>query len=503
MGLNVLQKYLGRMKLLVWVVFLALTAGGTQAQTSAVIQKFITEIPASDFFESATAYGPMRQDIPVVPLMNGSELLGYVYITSDFVSTTGYSGKPIHVMVAIDTDAILLRADLVKHSEPIVLIGIPNHKIKALTESYSGLDIVAEAAAGGSGHDLDIISGATVTIMIIDDSIVRSGIKVARLLRLGGLNNDAANAGPTHILNMDENSLRDWISMAGDGTTRRMILDVGQINEAFAASGDDRVLKHVEPGNPEDTYIELHTALVSAPSIGRSLLGEAEYSNLVDWLEPGEQAILLMGRGSYSYKGSGYVRGGIFDRIQLIQGDISVRFRDRQQRRLGELAAAGSPTFSELDIFKIPSDAEFDPTKPWRIQLLAQRVVGPVEKTFLTFDLGYNIAPQYLTALASPVMAVVTETEEDAAARAALWKRIWNSKTVEIGVLVGMLTILTGVFFFQFQATRHARVFYWFRIGFLAVTLVFLGWDQNAQLSVVNLMALSASLVNGLAGMHF
>ncbi len=478
-------------------IALLVFAGNAQAQSQPVLQKFLNEIPASEFIPGATAYGPMLDNIPAVPVMKGGTVMGHAYITSDFVSTTGYSGKPIHVMVAIDADAKLLRAELVEHSEPIVLIGIPDRKIKALTESYSGLDIVAEAAAGGSGHDLNIISGATVTIMIIDDSIVRSSIKVARALGLGGLNNDAANAGPTHILNMDETSINDWATMSGDGTVRRMTLDVGQINTAFEETGDDRVLKHAEPGEPDDTYIDMHTALVSAPSIGRSLMGGAEYGNLVDWLEDGEQAILLMGRGTYSYKGSGYVRGGIFDRIQLIQGDISVRFHDRNQRRLGELAASGAPVFKELDIFKIPADAEFDPTKPWRIQLLSQRVVGPVEKTFLTFDLGYNIPEQYLTALAPAVPDAVIESEEDAAARAALWQRIWKSKKVEIGILVAMLTVLTGVFFFQVQATKNARVFYWFRMGFLVLTLGFLGWHQNAQLSIVNLMALGASMTSG------
>jgi len=468
-----------------------------QAQTAPVLERFLGELPASEFVEDATAYGAMLENIPAVPILNGHETLGHAFITSDFVSTTGYSGKPIHVMVAIGPDGKLLRAELVKHSEPIVLIGIPDRKIRALTASYSGLDIIAEAAAGGSGHDLDIISGATVTIMIIDDSIVRSSIKVARALGLGGLASDTEGAGPTHVLNMDENSTSDWSTMSGDGTVRRMTLDIGQINSAFEATGDPRVLKHIEPGEDGDIYIDMYAALVSAPSIGRNLMGEAEYGNLVEWLEDGEQAILLAGRGAFSYKGSGYVRGGIFDRIQLIQGDISVRFHDRQQRRLGELAASGSPSFTELDIFKIPADAEFDPTKPWRIQLLAQRVIGPVEKTFLTFDLGYNIPEKYLTPLTPQSPAVAVETADDKSARAALWQRIWNSKKVEIGILIAMLTVLTGVFFFQKHATRNARKFYWFRMGFLLLTLVFLGWHQNAQLSVVNLMALGASLTSG------
>ena len=192
------------------------------------------------------------------------------------------------------------------------------------------------------------------------------------------------------------------------------------------------------------------------------------------------------------------MRGGIFDRIQLVQGDISVRFRDRQNRRIRVVAAEGAPKFTEKDIFKIPADSGFDPTRPFRIQLLVQRAVGPVEKTFLTYDLGYNIPPRYLTLLtpATPAVAVI-DTEGDSAARTELWQRIWRGKKVEIALLIGMLTVLTGVFFFQFQATRHARAFYWFRMGFLAMTLGFLGFAQNAQLSVVNLMALVASMREG------
>jgi NosR/NirI family transcriptional regulator, nitrous oxide reductase regulator len=476
---------------------LLFATSAAQAQKLPVLQQFLDKYPASEFVDGATGYGALRDDLPVVPVLKDGAPLGYAFITSDFVGTTGYSGKPIHVMVAIDAAAKLLSVELVKHSEPIVLIGIPDKKIKALTQSYSGLDIVTEAAAGGAGHDLDIISGATGTIMIIDDSIVRSSIKVARALGLGGLNRAAANAGPAYELNMGYTRTSDWTTMAGDGSVRRLSLDVSQINAAFADTGDERVFKFQEQGAPGDTYIDMYAALASAPAIGRSLMGDAEYRNLTDWLDEGEEAILLAGRGLYSYKGSGYVRGGIFDRIQLIQGDISVRFRDRQHRRLGAVAADGAPSFTELDVFKIPAGSGFDASKPWRIQLLSQRVVGPVEKTFLTWDLDYRLPAQYLTSLAPPVAAIALEDDSDTAARTALWQRIWKDKQVDIAVLITMLTVLTGVFFFQKQATRNARAFYWFRMGFLLLTLVYLGWYQNAQLSVVNLMALGTSLVTG------
>ncbi len=457
------------------------------------LASFLPDIAPADLAEGADAFGPVRDDVKVAPVLRGDQTVAWAFLTSDFVGTTGYSGKPIHVVAAIDADAVLTGVKLVKHSEPIVLIGIPNSKMVALTEGYAGLDLKAEAASGGDAHELDIISGATVTIMVIDDSLVRAGIKVSRALGLGGLSQ--VQTGPKREIDMTQDAVEDWTTLSGDGSVRRMTLDIGQINKAFEDTGDERAAKRPEAGEPGDTYIDMHVALVSVPSIGKSLLGEAEYKNLVDWLEPGEHALLMLGRGAYSYKGSGYVRGGIFDRIQLIQGDNNVRFFDRQQRRLGALATDDSPSFVELDLFKIPADAEFDPAEPFRIQLLAQRAVGAIEKTFLTYDLGYKLPPRFLLPVEVPV--VVEDATAEAAAKSALWKRIWNDKQVEIAVLGAMLLVLTGVFFFQFHATMNARAFYWFRIGYLSVTLVFLGWYANAQLSVVNLMALAGSLRSG------
>ncbi|MCE8509173.1 regulatory protein NosR [Ruegeria pomeroyi] len=458
------------------------------------LPRFLAALAPADLAPGADAFGPLREDVPVAPVLKGGETVAWAFLTSDFVGTTGYSGKPIHVIAAIDAGAVLTGVKLVEHSEPIVLIGIPNSRMVALTEGYQGLDLKREAETGGEGHDLDIISGATVTIMVIDDSLVRAGLKVARALGLGGLS-PATPEGPRREIDMGQTGTSDWFTLSGDGSVRRMTLDIGQVNAAFEATGDARAIKRPEPGAPEDTFIDMHLALVSVPEIGRTLLGEAEYANLQNWLEPGEQAILVLGRGAYSFKGSGYVRGGIFDRIQLIQGDSAVRFFDRQQRRLGAVAAEDAPGFTELDLFKIPADAEFDPAAPFRLQLLVQRAVGAVEKSFLTFDLGYRLPERFLLPAAAPV--VVEDAGDEAAAKAALWQRIWKDRTVEIGILSAMLLLLTATFFFQFQATMNARVFYWFRIAYLTATLFFIGWYANAQLSVVNLMALAGSLRTG------
>lgn len=478
-------------------------AGIGAGHSEPLVAKFLDKVDVSELVPGADSLGELRSDIPVIPALNGSKTVGFVFLTSDFVTTTGYSGKPIHVVMAVDNDAKVTGVNLVKHSEPIVLIGIPDSKIKAVTEKYAGLDLIKEAEAGGSAHELDIVSGATVTIMVIDDSIVRAGLKVARQLGLGGLKAELKSSGPTKEMlrpTGDDVAVSDWQTLSGDGSVRSLRLDVGQVNQAFIESGDQRAIKRPEKGDPDATFIDLQLALVSAPEIGRTLLGDDEYANLLAWLDEGEEAILVLGRGKYSFKGSGYVRGGIFDRIQLIQGDDATRFFDKKHRRLGRLAPDDAPTFTELDLFKVPVEMGLDPTEPLRLQLLVQRAVGAIDKTFLTFDLGYRL-PDRLTKLVAPSKTGVTaQVSGDFAASdpdelSHLWKRIWQSKRVEVVVLGAAIGILTLVFFFQMQVSKHARFTYWFRIGFLTFTLLYLGWYANAQLSVVNVLAFFSSVM--------
>ncbi len=469
------------------------------------LPRFLAEVSPDTLVSDATGFGPMREDIPAAPLLRGTERIGWVFITSDYVGTTGYAGKPIHTMVAIDDDARIIGLELAAHSEPIVLIGIPESRIRDLMQDHVGLDLAAAAEAGGDIQDLNIISGVTVTVMVIDDSIVRSGIRVARNLGLGGLAPLKAPAGPQFELDAEAQAADDWFTLVGDGTVRRMSLDVGQVNAAFAAMDDPRATNRPLTGPDDARFIDMYATLASVPTIGRTLIGEREFANLQDWLDEGEHALLVAGRGSYSFKGSGYVRGGVFDRLVLVQGEQSIRFRDRDNRRLRTLEVSGAPSFDELDLFRIPAEYEFDPTEPWRLQLLISRDVAALERVFTTFDLGFQMPRLYLNEVPQTAVPAVDlhDREAELAAQQALVERIWWDRRFEIGGLVVMLSVLTGAFFFQMFLTRAARVTYWFRMGFLTFTLFFLGWYAAAQLSVVNILALVESMREGFSWQAF
>src|SRR6056297_581976 len=216
-----------------------MTAIAATADEAAELPRFLDKVEAGQLVPGADGFGAVREDLPVAPVLKNGERVAWAFLTSDFAGTTGYSGKPIHVVAAIDPDAVMTGAVLVEHSEPIVLVGIPEAKMRGVIEGYAGLDLKEEAAQSGTAHALDIISGATVTVMVIDDSLVRGGLKVARALGLGGLS-PVVQKGPARELKPGEPEIRDWQALAGDGSVRGLTLDVGQVNRGFQKRGDAR-----------------------------------------------------------------------------------------------------------------------------------------------------------------------------------------------------------------------------------------------------------------------
>lgn len=489
-----------------FAMFLMLATPASAARLS----EFLAGVAPSESFPGADRIGAPQGEPPLAPAYQGGRLLGHVYLNTDVTDATGYSGKPIHMLVAIDTDGVIRGIRLRDHKEPIVLIGIPEQRVVAAMNRLVGAAMAPIARGEARPPQADIVSGATVTVLVMADSVVRSAVRLIRAGRIGNAAAGAVPVAPAATLAPGPGEVRDWESLVGDGSVRRLLLSIGDVNEAYARSGNAAAAENPEQGEPDDIFIELFAAPVSVPTIGRSLLGDEDYERLTRRLAPGQHAILVAGHGVYSFKGSGYVRGGIFDRIEVIQEGRTIRFRDRDHTRLGEIMADGAPDLPEIALFVVPVDTGFDPTQPWQLQLLVQRATGARDKAFLTFELGYTLPEGYLLRPATPA-AAVPEAARPAAPvsdavdplEEALWQRIWRTKTWDVGITTVALLILTGIFFFQDQLVRRPKLYRWVRFAFLTWTLVWLGWYANAQLSVVNVLTFTNALITGFRWEYF
>ena len=459
------------------------------------LPRLLDGISTQDVYPDADRLGEATGDSVVAAAFKQDEQIGYVFLTSDYVNTTGYSGKPIHQLVAIDMQGVIQKVVLIEHFEPIVLIGIPEKRITAVLKDYEGLD-VGKLVRGTQDVNVDIVSGATVTIMVMDDNILRASIKVARSYGLAGLSPKIKKTGPVATINTSIDTVQSWQALVDEGSVHSLKISLAQINKAYEDLGNPLALEFPEEGEADEVFVELYAAVVSVPSIGKSLLGKHEYRNLMNKLQPGEQAILLAGGGRFSFKGSGYVRGGIFDRFQIIQGDTSIRFNDGYHKRLRRMVAEGAPETKDVDLFRTPANLKFDGAVPWKLELLVGRNIGPIKKVFLTFDLNYSTPDKYLT---------FTKADKPEAPKKPIpiWKKMWELKVFEVIVLALALGVLTLIFFFQDWLVKRPVLADRVRLGFLVFTLVIIGWYFNAQLSVVNILAMFNALATGFSWEYF
>jgi NosR/NirI family nitrous oxide reductase transcriptional regulator len=454
------------------------------------LAEFVAQVPPGELVPAADRYGPSEGSPPVVKVFAGDRLVGYAFVNADWVNSTGYSGQPIQILVALSAEGKIAGARLMAHHEPIVLIGIPPERVAAFIRGYTGRDVLHISSEAPSARPaVDIVSGATVTVTVIAESMVRSAIRVARAEGIGGP--AAVETVVAREIDPSREAPTDWIGLLGDGSVRHLSLSVGDVTEAFKRAGNQDAADHPEAADPTAPFIDLYAAPVSIPAIGRRLLGDAGFAALQQSLKPGQQAILIAANGAYSFKGSGYVRGGIFDRFEVLQGDNSIHFRDRTHTRIGDIVAVGAPAFKDVDLFRVPEGTTLDVTMPWRLQLLVQRALGGRDKAFLTFDLGYQLPQAYLKPAPAPVAMAAGPSAAPGpdASDPPMWQMMWQAKTGQIGVLLGALGLLTLIFFFQDWLVRRPVFYDRLRLAFMVFTLVWIGWYAQAQLSVVNVLA--------------
>jgi len=436
-------------------------------------------------FPQADAVSEPQGRFKVRTLSAAGKVIGYVFQSLDVVDIPAYSGKPINTQVILDTAGVIQDAYVLEHHEPILLIGIPEEKLHGFSARYKGIKVTQRVVVGRSSDQsavtVDAIAGATVTAMVVNEVIMRAAHDVAVSLKL-----IAESRGVTKkpaIVRQDFYQPADWEQLTGDGSIRRLHLTRGQVDAAFKGTEAEGV-ENAGLDQVDDTFIDLYTADLNPPTIGRALLGDNQYRFLMQALKPGEQAIAVLGRGQYSFKGSGYVRGGIFDRVQLRQFGNVISFRDMDHQRLSDVFAQGMPEFDELSVFIVRQGAGFDPGSPWSLELLVRRQTGPVNGIFSSFEVAYQLPEPYIERPA-PTAEERAAIEE---ASRPMWLNIWYQKQFQIAVLASALLLLTAILFLQDTFTRQPRFLHWLRRGYLIFTVVFMGWYALGQLSVVNVL---------------
>jgi NosR/NirI family nitrous oxide reductase transcriptional regulator len=427
-------------------------------------------VPCAEVFPGATSFSERKGQPPYVEAYDNAsaqkKLLGYVMLSTDITDTPAYSGKPVVTLIGMDKAGRFVGVKVLKHSEPILLLGIPESTLLRFNAQYIGKSVADKIEVGQSRPDegvlgLDAISGATVTVIAQNQVMMTSGTVVARQV---GILAPTVREPARYVVNGKRSS---WDELLKQGAVQRLRVNPEQVG--------------LERG-PEP-FIELWFGDLNHPDIGKSLLGDNSWNNLRLQLKEDEHAIFVIRtRGAESFKGSGFVRGGIYDRVQVRQGADAFTFRDLDALNLYGIDAEGAPSFNESAIFIIRSKS-FSAAYPWKLSFLGNRVDRATgARVFTSFD-----APYWLPAAA--LEGGRPKIEEPAAP----WVRIWQSRAVGIALFALLLVAVTVVYALREKLTRRStHKNKWpvnaFKYSAWAISIVFVGFGAMAQPSITQVL---------------
>lgn len=393
------------------------------------------------------------------------ELVGWVVLSNDVTDIKGYSGKPLSTLVGLDTQGVISGGRVVHHAEPILLVGIPEQELHDFVGAYTGVHaekpVVVGRSASPDQKAVDVVSGATVTVLAQNQTILAAartlGADVGVIAR--------PEIRPGRFV---EDAPWSWERMMSEEALGHLRLSAEQMGAPPA----------------DQPFVDLYFGMVDAPQLGIPLLGELRWRKAMEALEEGEHLFVVFNAGSWSYKGSGFVRGGIFDRFRLEQGLSVQTFRDMDYTNLDPPALDGTPAFWEAGLFVLRAGT-IDPGRTYDFVFVGSLYDGKggFSREFRSFDQPFR----------EPASVYVAEGPDP---EAWAWTEAWKVAPWRTGVVAAWLTFVVGLFSVGRKAlTAKMSRLKWIHVAVMSVSALGLGFGLKFQPSITQLLTLVGSVV--------
>ncbi|MCY0963690.1 NosR/NirI family protein [Parathalassolituus penaei] len=460
----------------------------TQAEVGSVQQAWIQEL-----FPKATRIEDKQTDFPVYPVYQLNQLLGYAYESRDISDLPGFSGKPINLMIGIDLEGRFTGVRVMDHHEPVFLHGLGPEPMINFINQYNGRSltehIVIDSSRTGEPSTngvvyVDGVSKATVSVIIMNDTILSSALQVARHKLEGFAQAPAARA----IEDLYEPL--DWQQLLDKGYVGHVRISQQDAVRVLGTSLDS--YPDLPEAEGDEAFSEIWYAYINAPSIGRNLLGDSDFERLMNSIKPGEQVMAIMSGGIFPHVPDDFRPGTVPGRLSLEQGGLIVELRDMDLLNGNyHLQAQGIPEFQHANMFRVGGQAGFNPGAEANLKISAELPRNHLITDNATFEVPLTFPANLFE---------VVEAESPLAAqqnREPIWVGLWKSRWHSIVIISLALVVLTVFFARQKHYTQYPKLVHRFRWGFLWFTLVYLGFYAQGQLSVVNIYTLFLQIHDG------
>lgn len=476
-----------------WLVLLAAAAMAAAALAWPAAAAIAGELARTDIerrFQPPLRVGDKLRDVPAWPLT--SELapdagpVGYVFESIDLAPIPGFEGTPINLLVAVDAEGRFLDVEVLRQHEPVFLDGLGPAPLQEFVRQYKGRSLRQEitvASAYGVGQRserrvvLDGVAKATASVRIVNQTVLAAAFAVARQ-RLGFA--DPGTGAPAAVVRAVPFEPLSFNQMLRQGLIQRLRLSNAEAEAVFAGSegaGTDAEVQR----DPDGLFVELYVAYLNAPTTGRNLLGDAGWARLRSDLGDDRPAFWAATRGRYALADDGFVPGTPPPRLALSQRGLPLELRDANR---DYARGFGPADLNAALILTVPAQAGLDPGQPMEFSLGISRARGMI----LPVITQRNVPLTY-----RPVAGMFDYPERPPPE----WLLAWYGRAVDLAVIAVALAMLTAVLARPRWISIEPRRLLAFRLGFLAFTLLYLGWHAQGQLSIVHLTGAIKSLAAG------
>jgi len=442
-------------------------------------------LPSADIFQQSKTIS-----LPVIEALKGGKVFAYIFLSTDLVDIPAYSGKPMVTLIAIDPKGFILSAEIVHHSEPILLVGIPESVLEVFMAQYIGKHVAdkfeitsggtlsqgADQAEGGSQHSdaskvggnvpIDMITGATVTAQVMDQTLITSGRMVAQALG---------------ILAADDTRIVTWHADYEPKTWDELVAE-GSIGHLFVPTSD-----LVPTANKDEAWVDIYFADVTQPVIGINMLGESGYNWAKKSAGENGKVFIVVSNGKDSYKGSGFVRGGIFERFYFQQGFNKYVFRDLSYEHLYGIKAEGAPDFKESGLFFL-REKGFDSSNTWQFYFIASHLTGETAtaKIFKTYSADYQLPEKYFD------LTIIKKEKGP-----TLVEKMWKMKLGQVILLTLFLAVTFFLFVRRDLIRSSAKRLDTVHITILVLSVVIIGFILKSPPSMTHIYPLLHTFKDG------
>ena len=470
--------------LLVLACFPLATYGALDDEKQTLIQ---------ELFPKATDIRDRLPDYPVYPVYQLQELIGYAYESRDISPLQGFAGKPVSMLIGLDSRGRFTGIRILNHHEPVFLHGLGEEPLFEFIDQYEGRSlteqIIIDTSGSRSGKSpdgnvvhFDGVSKATVSVLIINDTVLSSALKVARK-KLAGFTQEAPTRAKTDLYQP-----LSWAQLIERGYIGHWRISSAAIEQKLGSPlVDYPEASQPDPGEP---FAELFFGYINAPMVGRNLLGDEGFQRLKEKTGPDAQILAVMSRGLYPHLPDDFTPGSSPDRLGLQQNSLSLDIRDINVFDQNiQINADGMPEFARTTLFRVGGNAGFNPGAEATLKLGVT-----LRKNHLVADSTELEIPM---AFAQELFEAVEVTPRPEDNRQPVWIGLWKERWLTISLLVLSLTLLTVFFARQRTLSQYPKLVHRFRWGFLFFTLFFIGFYAQGQLSVVNIYTLFLAIWDG------